>query len=70
LKSKRTAVRIYCSFFSKGEYLEMEIKQRIIIKMDELPKGFFYFTDDYMIEGTGKYVKEQENEGVHPKKRK
>lgn len=48
----------------------MEIMQRKIIKMDELPKGFFYFSETHIVQGTGKLKeKEKENERVHPKKR-
>lgn len=44
---------------------------RKIIELDELPEGFFYFTDTHMVQGTGKFeAKEQEDEGVHPEKRK
>lgn len=46
--------------------------KRKILKVDELPKGFYYFTEDYMVEGTGKKcdVKEQKHEGLCKKKRK
>jgi hypothetical protein len=44
---------------------------RKIIKVDELPEGFFYFTDTHIVQGTAKIKeKEQEHERVHPQKRK
>jgi hypothetical protein len=42
-----------------------------VLEMDELPEGFFYFTNTHIVVGTGKSIeKEPENERVHPKTRK
>jgi hypothetical protein len=29
--------------------------KRKIVKVDELPEGFFYFTDTHIVEGTGRW---------------
>jgi hypothetical protein len=47
------------------------MKKRKIIELDELPDGFFYFTDTHIVVGTGKFKeKEHEDERVHSEKRK
>jgi hypothetical protein len=44
---------------------------RKIIKVDELPEGFFYFSDTHIVQGTGKLKeKGQEDERVYSEKRK
>jgi hypothetical protein len=30
--------------------------KRKTIKVDELPKGFFYFTDTHIVEGVGQFI--------------
>lgn len=43
---------------------------RKIIRVDELPKGFYYFTDSYIVEGTGKNLVEvMKREGLRSEKR-
>jgi hypothetical protein len=53
-------------------FLEGVASMRKILKVDELPKGFIYFTKTHIVEGTGlKYdEKVMKNEGVHSKKRR
>ncbi|WP_274854857.1 hypothetical protein [Bacillus methanolicus] len=43
---------------------------RKILKVDELPKGFIYFSKTHIVEGTGKKFdgKVMKHEGLHSKK--
>lgn len=42
---------------------------RKILRVDELPKGFYYFTDTHIVEGTGKKLVEvMKHEGLRSKK--
>lgn len=43
-----------------------------VLKVDELPKGFIYFTKTYIVEGTGKKINEEvsKDERVRSEKRK
>lgn len=36
--------------------IEIEKQKRKIIKSEELPEGFLYFSDSHIVEGTGKFV--------------
>lgn len=43
---------------------------RKIIRVDELPEGFYYITDTHIVEGTGKNIEEvMEHEGLRSEKR-